>query len=86
MLWTRETSAARLDTPERRAAFEARLETLLGQIGNVRVKDHYRREVKNRLFALWREQACARPRDPRRAARRRVKERVPAAQGPSSAR
>ena len=54
MLWTRETSAASLDTPERRAAFEARLETLLGQIGNARVKDHYAREVKNRLFALWR--------------------------------
>ena len=54
MLWTRETSAASLDTPERRAAFEARLESLLGQIGNGRVKDHYAREVKNRLFALWR--------------------------------
>jgi len=55
MLWTREMSAASLDTPERRAAFEARLETLLGEIGNTRVKDHYGREVKNRLFALWRE-------------------------------
>ncbi len=62
MLWTRETSAASLDTPERRAAFEARLETLLGQIGNARVKDHYAREVKNRLFALWRRAAGARPR------------------------
>jgi DNA primase len=55
MLWTREKSASSIDTPERRAAFEARLETLLEAIANTRVKDHYRREVKNRLFALWRE-------------------------------
>src|SRR6478609_12119089 len=55
VLWLRERAEHPVDTPERRAAFEARLETLLGQIGNARVKDHYRREVKNRLFALWRE-------------------------------
>lgn len=55
MLWTREKSASSIDTPERRAAFEVRLETLLEAITNTRVKDHYRREVKNRLFALWRE-------------------------------
>lgn len=55
MLWTREKSTSSIDTPERRAAFEARLETLLDGIANTRVKDHYRREVKNRLFALWRE-------------------------------
>jgi DNA primase len=55
MLWTREKSASSIDTPERRAAFEARLETLLEAITNSRVKDHYRREVKNRLYALWRE-------------------------------
>ena len=55
VLWLRERAEQPVDTPERRAAFEARLETLLGQIGNARVKEHYRREVKNRLFALWRE-------------------------------
>jgi DNA primase len=54
MLWLRERQAVSLDTPERRAAFEERLERLLGEIGNTRVKDHYRREVKNRLFELWR--------------------------------
>jgi DNA primase len=64
MLWTREKSAQPLDTPERRAAFEARLDSLLGEIGNTRVRDHYRREVKNRLFNLWREQP-ARSRDAR---------------------
>jgi DNA primase len=56
MLWTREKSAVPLDTPERRAAFEARLDTLLGEIGNTRVREHYRREIKNRLFDLWRAQ------------------------------
>ena len=77
VLWLRELKAQAIDTPERRAAFEARLEGLLAQIGNARVRDHYRREVKNRLFALWREQgawrgkrAAAAP-HPAAAARRR---------------
>jgi DNA primase len=56
IVWQREHATHAIDTPERRAAFEARLETLLAQIANARVRDHYRREVKNRLFALWREQ------------------------------
>ena len=55
VLWRRERSAHALDTPERRAAFEARVETLLAQIANARVREHYRRDIKNRLFALWRE-------------------------------
>jgi DNA primase len=55
VLWQRELKLHAVDTPERRAAFEARLETLLAEIANARVKEHYRREVKNRLFALWRE-------------------------------
>ena len=55
VLWRRECSAQTLDTPERRAALEERFEHLLATIGNARVKDHYRREVKNRLWALWRE-------------------------------
>ena len=57
MLWRREKQAMVLDTPERRAAFEARMENLLGEIGNMRVREHYRREIKNRLFELWRPQA-----------------------------
>jgi DNA primase len=56
VLWQRELKLHPIDTPERRAAFEARLETLLAGIANTRVRDHYRREAKNRLFALWREQ------------------------------
>jgi DNA primase len=60
VLWLRELKTQAIDTPERRAAFEARLDTLLSQIGNTRVRDHYRREVKNRLFALWRERGTRR--------------------------
>ena len=83
MLWTREQQASRLDTPERRAAFEARLDTLLEQIGNTRVKEHYRREVKNRLFALWREQPRARtgPRKQSRQGERRETAVPPSAYG-----
>ncbi len=55
LVWLRELKAGAIDTPERRAAFEERLERLLGEIANARVRDHYRREVKDRLFALWRE-------------------------------
>jgi DNA primase len=60
VLWLRERAEQPLDTPERRAAFEARLDILLAQIANVRVRDHYRREVKSRLFALWRERTSPR--------------------------
>jgi DNA primase len=59
-LWQRELKAHPTDTPERCAAFEARLEALLAGIANARVREHYRREVKNRLFALWREQGSRR--------------------------
>lgn len=64
VLWRREFKAHAIDTPERRAAFEESIETLLAGIGNARVKDHYRREVKNRLFNLWREQGTQRGRLP----------------------
>ena len=67
VLWQRELKVHAIDTPERRAAFEERLEKLLGEIGNARVKDHYRREVKNRLFNLWREKRTGRGRLPANA-------------------
>jgi DNA primase len=67
VLWLRELKAHAIDTPERRALFEARLEHLLGEIANTRVRDHYRREVKNRLFALWRENGAQRGKRPAEA-------------------
>ncbi|MGA9602951.1 MAG: DNA primase [Methyloceanibacter sp.] len=60
VLWLRERAEQPIDTPERRAAFEARLDALLAEIANARVRDHYRREVRNRLFALWRERPSPR--------------------------
>lgn len=60
VLWLRELKAHPVDTPERRAAFEARLKALIDQIANTRVREHYRREIKNRLFHLWREQSAPR--------------------------
>jgi DNA primase len=54
VVWLRELRSHPVDTPERRAALEARLDSLLAEIANIRVRDHYRREVKNRLFELWR--------------------------------
>ncbi len=88
VLWLRERAEQPLDTPERRAAFEARLEALLGQIANARVRDHYRREVKNRLFALWRERPAT-PGAAANAAGRLPGSRLPARSGtvpPPSAR
>jgi DNA primase len=55
VLWRRESASHSLDTPERRAALEERLERLLDTISNTRVREHYRRETKSRLWALWRE-------------------------------
>ncbi len=53
MLWTRETEAGGLDTPERRAAFEARLGEVLAAIGDETVRKYYRREFGERLRQLF---------------------------------
>jgi len=63
-LWFREIGAQKLDTPERRAALEERFNHLLGTITNNRVADHYRREVKDRLFGLWRGKATQKMKAP----------------------
>src|SRR5215470_8585162 len=49
VLWMRETEAARFDTPERRAAFEARLAEVTAMIGDEAVRKYYRREFGERL-------------------------------------
>jgi DNA primase len=53
VLWTRETEAGSLDTPERRAAFEARLGAVAAAIGDETVRRHYRRELDDRLRQLF---------------------------------
>jgi DNA primase len=53
MLWMRETEAGSLDTPERRAALEARLQQIAMAIGDNSVRKHYRREFDERLRTLF---------------------------------
>jgi len=53
VLWMRETEAGGLDTPERRAAFEARLGEVTGVIGDETVRKYYRREFGDRLRQLF---------------------------------
>jgi DNA primase len=52
-LWAIET-ANPADTPERRAALEARLETRVRQIADRAVQDHYRRFFRECLFQAFR--------------------------------
>jgi DNA primase len=53
MLWLRETEAGAFDTPERRAAFEARIAEVTAAIGDDSVRKHYRREFEERLRRLF---------------------------------
>ncbi len=52
MLWNRETEGAAFDTPERRAALEARLGQVIGGIGDESVRRHYRQDMDARLRAF----------------------------------
>ncbi|MDI4665612.1 DNA primase [Xanthobacter autotrophicus] len=51
-LWARESEAASLDTPERRAALEARLGEVVSAIADETVRKHYRQELLGRFNAL----------------------------------
>jgi DNA primase len=66
VMMDRELAGARLDTPERRAALEKRLDELVGTIRDPRVSREYRAALKLRLSErLWRgqgERAAARAR------------------------
>jgi DNA primase len=53
VLWMRETEAGNLDTPERRAAFEARLGHVIAAIGDDSVRKYYRSEFGDRLRRLF---------------------------------
>lgn len=57
-LWRSETQAQELDSPERRAAFDARIRILLSTIGDAGVRSHYEalfREKRSALFAPVRQ-------------------------------
>jgi DNA primase len=49
MLWARETEAGPADTPERRAAFAARLRETVATIRDETLRRFYRDEIENRL-------------------------------------
>ncbi len=53
VLWTRETEAGLLDTPERRAALERRLFETIKAITDETLRRHYRQELEARLGALF---------------------------------
>ena len=49
MLWARETEGHSFDTPERRAALEARVNELMAQIADEAVRKYYRQDFASRL-------------------------------------
>jgi len=53
MLWMRETEAGAFDTPERRAALEARISQITAGIGNETVRKYYRQDFSERLRGLF---------------------------------
>jgi DNA primase len=64
VLWARETEAGGFDTPERRAALEARLGEVTAAVGDESVRRHYRQEFASRLRSLFEGEAPSAPRRP----------------------
>ena len=53
MLWTRETEGHSFDTPERRAALEARINEVTAGIGDDAVRKYYRQDFSARLAQFF---------------------------------
>ncbi len=53
MLWAREAGSGPLDTPERRAALERRLKTLLRDIKDDTIRHYYLQDMDQRLASLF---------------------------------
>jgi DNA primase len=53
MLWARETEGHSFDTPERRAALEARVNEITAGIGDDAVRKYYRQDFSARLAAFF---------------------------------
>ncbi|MGI9388325.1 MAG: DNA primase, partial [Methyloligellaceae bacterium] len=54
VLWDKEWQAGDWNTPERRASLEATLRKLVAQIADPAVRNHYDRDISDRLFKAWR--------------------------------
>ena len=93
-LWSRETEAGDFSTPERRAALENRLASLLREIRDKRVRRHYGENIAARLQKFWGETRQAAQPASRHSGRkwspntrwrdRRGKSESPHEQGPAS--
>jgi len=53
LLWARETESGGFNTPERRAALEARMAAIAASIGDESVRKYYRKEFEQRLQKLF---------------------------------
>ncbi len=53
MLWARETEGHQFDTPERRAALEARINTVTSSIADESVRRYYREDFRTRLSQFF---------------------------------
>jgi DNA primase len=53
MLWARESESGPFDTPERRAAFEARIAAVTATVGDEAVRRYYRQDFAARLRQLF---------------------------------
>ncbi|MBX2855364.1 MAG: DNA primase [Rhodobacteraceae bacterium] len=62
LLWRRESASARLDAPERIAAFEEALRALAVRVGHEGVRKNYQFEFNRRRFELLRERNSSRGR------------------------
>ncbi len=68
LLWQRETAGQRFDSPERRAALDARLRAALGRIGDADLRRHYGDEIRALKDAAFAPARGGGPRRPGRSA------------------
>ena len=61
LLWRRETEGQSYDSPERRAALDARLREALGKIGDQNLRGHYGQAIKERRAQLFAPAATGGP-------------------------
>ncbi len=66
LLWSRETEGQVFDSPERKAALDRRLRTVLGQIRDPGLRGHYGEEVKALRWDLFGQSRARTSRGPRR--------------------
>lgn len=56
IVWRKLAEGRSIDTPERRAALEKEIEDLVREIKDGSVQGHYRRQLRDRVFELFRNQ------------------------------